>query len=514
MSKMDKTNVERTLMKPVYWRLMFPLFSALLLLIGVFSGVLIYIQSNNLTQSSLEKLKAAQNKLEESLANQSLELANVQELLIWNEDMRKALQAQDRQRLLQIHEHIYNKLNKTISITHFYFHLPNRINLLRVHKPERHDDLIGRFTACKAERTGKTVSGIELGPLGTFTLRVVQPIYEDGRLIGYLELGKEIEDILDKLHNRQDVELAVSIRKKVLKRKDWEAGMKMLGRQADWNRFADDVLIYSSLPEFPASIESFIGPAGHLHNIVDEKKFESKTWHISVTPFKDVSGVEVGDLIIMNDITVSKQTSTRLTAVTVGAALALVIVLLGFLHILLKRTDKAIRRQHAALAESEERQLTLLDAVSNAGVYLFVVDDKYKVRYMNAPMIESFGDAVNQTCYIEVGGLESPCPYCQLSEVIDNEKSVTYQPTAADGRTFDIVAVPFTDIDGTRCIMEVIQDVSKRIEDEKKLEESRNETEKMNRIMTGREIRVLEMKKEVNALLEELGREIKYGRML
>ncbi len=49
-----------------------------------------------------------------------------------------------------------------------------------------------RFTTSEAERTGRTASGIELGPLGTFTLRMVRPIFDNGALIGYLEFGKDI----------------------------------------------------------------------------------------------------------------------------------------------------------------------------------------------------------------------------------------------------------------------------------------------------------------------------------
>ena len=38
-------------------------------------------------------------------------------------------------------------------------------------------------------------SGIELGPLGTMTLRVVIPWRVDGVLIGYIELGKDLDEI-------------------------------------------------------------------------------------------------------------------------------------------------------------------------------------------------------------------------------------------------------------------------------------------------------------------------------
>ena len=69
------------------------------------------------------------------------------------------------------------------NITHFYFHDAHRINLLRVHQPERFGDLISRHTALKAEKSAAMFSGIELGPLGTFTLRSVLPVFNDGKLM-------------------------------------------------------------------------------------------------------------------------------------------------------------------------------------------------------------------------------------------------------------------------------------------------------------------------------------------
>ena len=130
------------------------------------------------------------------------------------------------------------------------------------------------------------------------------------------------------------------------------------------------------------------------------------------------------------------------------------------------------KQAEETLQEGEERQRSLIEAVSRAGILLFVVDNEYKVRYMNEPMIAGFGDATGRICYLEVGGLDSPCEYCQVSKVIGDGERVHYQPTVADGRTFDIIAVPYTDIDGTRCKLEIIQDVTSQMQAQEALRES------------------------------------------
>lgn len=111
--------------------------------------------------------------------------------------------------------------------------------MLRIHKPEKYGDLIERFTLSKAEKSGKTAWGIELGPLGTFTLRVVKPVYAGDTLIGYLELGQEIEKELQLLKEGFNVELAMTINKDALEQQSWESGMEMLGRESNWNRYQE-----------------------------------------------------------------------------------------------------------------------------------------------------------------------------------------------------------------------------------------------------------------------------------
>ncbi|MDM8520469.1 PAS domain S-box protein [Anaerolineales bacterium HSG6] len=139
---------------------------------------------------------------------------------------------------------------------------------------------------------------------------------------------------------------------------------------------------------------------------------------------------------------------------------------IGVIGMALDITER--KQAEESLRESESRQRSLLEAINRAGMLLFVVDAEYRVRYMNEPMIEAFGNATGKVCYVDVSGMESACAYCQLHQVIGEEETAHYQPTVADGRTFDIIAVPYIDIDGTLCKLEVIQDITarKRTEDE------------------------------------------------
>ena len=470
--------------KPVFTRLLLPLSGIIFLLTLCLSVALVLTHQQGNNRFSQHIMVDATRSLTLSLKRKARVLNGLEDVLLQQKQLYTALQAKDRNQLLTLFQPTFEKLRAKYEITHFYFHLPDRTNLVRIHKPSVYGDFIDRNTARTAERTGKTASGIELGPLGTFTLRVVQPVYLKNTLIGYLELGQEIEGILRMIQQRLGVDLAVTIHKHALNRQKWGVGMEMLGREANWNRYQDEVLIYYSLPHFPKEADHLVhGHSGHRHaTMMEDIRFADKNWRIFTHPLHDISGTDVGDLLIFLDVTAANEAFSKLIIRTVILSCLLLIGLFSFLYMILHRMDQRLASQQAQLIKSEERQRALLDAISRTGIYLFVVDSAYNVRYMNDAMKEAFGDEIGSTCYKQIAGYDSPCSHCRLREVIDNQQTVFYNATLASERSFKMIAVPYTDIDGTPCKLEVMQDVTEqlRIEQEKKgLEEKLQRAQKM-----------------------------------
>jgi len=362
----------------------------LVLLITGFVVVMISHEKRTLDRYNRDLLSEISGEFSRILDLQTETLSVLSEVILQDENLIVLLKNRDRQQLLKTFEPMYTELCKKHGITHLYFHDPNRVNLLRVHTPEKYGDLINRSTARQAERTGRTTSGIELGPLGTFTLRVVRPVFRDDKLMGYLELGKEIEDILKHLGSKQNIELAVTIHKNVLTQEKWQEGMAVVGRHADWNRFKDEVLIYSTLSRLSTQVDGLVREEGYVHgNVTSELTFENRTWRVMVTELSDVSGSKVGDLIIFNDVSKLNAAFTRMLTLTLAIALVLLGGLLVILDVILRRTDQGIQRQQRQLEESHRRFRILFERSPDAIMTLSPAT--WKFTSGNAAAIKMFG---------------------------------------------------------------------------------------------------------------------------
>jgi hypothetical protein len=74
-------------------------------------------------------------------------------------------------------------------------------------------------------------------------------------------------------------------------------------------------------------------------------------------------------------------------------------------------------------------------------------------------MTRAFGVSVGATCYRSMYDFESPCPdICRLGAVIGGAVE-RWQYIFPDGRSYEIVASPFVDQDGTTCLMATYRDI-------------------------------------------------------
>jgi PAS domain S-box-containing protein len=423
--------------------------------------------------------------LARALEQQTADLALLLQPITFNLDVQKDLVEGDRAKLLADWQPFFETLRQDKNLTHFYFLDANRVCLLRIHDPERFGDRIDRFTALEAERTGKTASGIELGPLGTFTLRVVQPVFSAGKVVGYVEMGKEIEGILQSLYAQSGTQFAVIIHKQYLNQTQWEDGIRLLGREPDWERLSNSVVAYSSQGKLPEAFSAWADqrPAGFTQGKPGKEiSSEGKDWHIGALPLQDAAGNEVGDLLVMLDITPDKAVLTKQLQLTGSAGVLLLALMLGFSFVLLQRTDKLIANQQVKLMESSRQFRSMFN--DHSAVMLLTEPASGRILDANTAASHYYGysDARLKSMFIDqINNMDPIQQSAERARALNKEKNYFhFQHKLASGeiREVESYSTPI-DSGGETVLFSILHDVTERKRAETALQQEKESMAKL-----------------------------------
>lgn len=319
----------------------------------------------------------AEHLYQEEIDSSASMLGAAMEVLATDQALRRGLARRDRTQLLQRAAPLFAELRKKYSITHFYFSDRARVNILRVHQPARFGDTINRETTLQAQRTGRTSYGVELGPLGTFTLRLVTPWFTaDGHLLGYVELGMEIDHVLRTVQHIGTVKTFILINKRFIERKEWEAGMRLLGRLPDWDRFPDVVVNNQATEDMPGELTHDLQESLLVEQRIMEPMTEGTTAYRALfLPLKDASGRSVGRMVLLLDISAQVQELDRLMHESMWVGGIAGVGLLGLFYWLLGVVGQRLDRDQLRLRELASHDG--LTGLYNHRMYYLRLEDEF-----------------------------------------------------------------------------------------------------------------------------------------
>jgi Double sensory domain of two-component sensor kinase len=227
-------------------------------------------------------------------------LASTLEGLLAHPGLREAYLARDRARLLALAAPIFQGLKAEHGITHWYFlePEPSKRCFLRVHAPAKFDDVIDRTTLARAIGKRETAAGKELGRTA-FALRVVRPFAIDGKVVGYMELGEEIDHFLGRMKAQTGDDVAMFISKKHLDQAEW-ARVRGSARN-NWNDWPDVVVVDSTTSERIVDASAISGDIA-TGRLLDESERDGSVFVRGAFPVRDASGQVVGGLVVRHDI--------------------------------------------------------------------------------------------------------------------------------------------------------------------------------------------------------------------
>jgi PAS domain S-box-containing protein len=504
--------------KIIKWRILIPLASALgvLLAVSIFTAHILHARRiNHQTKKRLDEVKKM-FKMEQNEDAQLLK--GFINLLQRDHDLQDAWLAKDRKALLKFSKSIFDNIRQQHKITHFYFHDLESVCFLRVHNPSRHGDYIDRFTMDNAVRDEKAAYGIELGPLGTFTLRVVYPWQIDGKLVGYIELGEEIEHITAKLKETLGVELCLFINKSYLDRAKWEDGMKMLGRKPQWNKFPSFVISGSTFARLPQELSEYLDELSRC----DNNEHLSRTLKMSLNnqhylgrflPLIDAGGQDIGCFVVHADITEEVAGIRAFSIILTLSCISVIFLLLGFFYFFIGKIENKLANSYNNLQESKEKMCSVLETAPD---YILNVDRDGKILFINRTVQ---GTTVEETIGTNICDHMPP----EYQDTITNTIELVFQ--TGQYQSFETIVTPegtnlktwqVTRIGPVKHDQEIIAatiistDITEHKKTEEKLNHKMNELSQFNKLAVGRELQMIELKKEIDDLLRELNREEKY----
>jgi len=307
-------------------RFLVPLFLVLLAIVVLFIGQM-YAHERGMVAAAAER--AHRRVLDLYTLDVGHELDALDAILTtinFDSALRKALANGDRDALSRLTQGLFGRLQADAGMSSLCFSAPDRVSILRLHLPARHGDIIDQPAMQLAERTGRAARGVELNPQGTFTLRVVQPWYENQghprKLIGFVGLGTDLDRVMDHVHDITHMPLFLLIDKRYLKRPVWERTMRRLGRRPDWDQFQQVVLGSTVGGDMPAQLEEVVR-TGELASTAAPGILNGhdKVYGVLAFSISDASGREEGKLVALVDLSQPAHLLRR--AMIIGGAVAL-----------------------------------------------------------------------------------------------------------------------------------------------------------------------------------------------
>jgi PAS domain S-box-containing protein len=164
--------------------------------------------------------------------------------------------------------------------------------------------------------------------------------------------------------------------------------------------------------------------------------------------------------------------------------------------------------------ESEEKFRTLFEQAQDA---IHIVGEKDEILDVNTRTCELFGYSREELLGMKVSDLQAPEVRGQNEKTLQGEidkfgnKVFEGLNQRKDGSKVpvEISVSKIKTSQGIRFIS-IVRDISERKRIEQELREQIDTLERFNDVTVGRELKMIELKKEINALLEESGREKKY----
>ena len=132
---------------------------------------------------------------------------------------------------------------------------------------------------------------------------------------------------------------------------------------------------------------------------------------------------------------------------------------IGCLTAMMRSEYERRQRLEAVLRSERDKLLGILERIEDG---VFITGPDYRIRFMNPSMVKDFGEGIGSYCYEYLYKFDAPCQQiCKLPDVI-NGAIERWEYSFPDGRTYELLASPYVDSDGTVCQLATFRNSTQR----------------------------------------------------
>ena len=181
--------------------------------------------------------------------------------------------------------------------------------------------------------------------------------------------------------------------------------------------------------------------------------------------------------------------------------------------------DKTLRSENVRsvknLRENEQFLTNVINAIQDG---ISVLDTELTITGTNKRMEEMYSDDMPLTgkkCYQVYQGRKSICPWCPSIKTLEDGKMhlevVPYPNEENPTGWIELSSYPLIDTnEKINGVIESVRDITERKQAKKALDKKLEELITFQRLTVGRELKMIELKEEINILLDQAGKPPKY----
>lgn len=138
-------------------------------------------------------------------------------------------------------------------------------------------------------------------------------------------------------------------------------------------------------------------------------------------------------------------------------------------------TDVTLQKKAEEQLRNERENLyRILNSTDDA---IYIIDSQHEIQFINAATEKEFGLVEGKKCYDYFNQFTEACPWCTTEKVVKGETIRRERTMARNQKTYDMIATPFRNLDGSVSSLATLRDIS----DRKKAEEALCESEEKYR---------------------------------